>query len=95
MMKHTEILDVKTDLLLPYPRNARKHSPEQIDKIMTSITEFGFLTPCVIGSDNTIIAGHARVAAAKKLGLESVPCVLAGNNHYLAGILTGKHKEFV
>jgi ParB-like chromosome segregation protein Spo0J len=55
--------------LLPYARNARKHPPEQVAEIAASIKEFGFIAPCVIWSDNTLIAGHGRILAAQKLGL--------------------------
>lgn len=61
--------------LRPYARNARTHSPKQIAKIAASIDEFGFNNPVMIDRDNEIIAGHGRVAAAKKLGLDTVPCV--------------------
>ena len=63
------------DELLPYARNARKHSDEQIAQLAASIKEFGFLAPIIISEDNTILAGHGRVLAAKKLGLKRVPCV--------------------
>ena len=59
--------------LQPYERNARTHSPEQIDKIADSIREFGFLNPVLIDSNNMIIAGHGRVLAAKKLKMKEVP----------------------
>lgn len=61
--------------LAPYPNNARTHSDEQVDKIAKSLQEFGFLNPVLVNKDNMIIAGHGRVLAAKKLGLEKVPCV--------------------
>jgi hypothetical protein len=65
------------DSLIPYANNSRKHSPEQIDQIAASIREFGFLSPCVVAADGTIIAGHGRVMAAMKCGVKSVPCVVA------------------
>lgn len=64
-----------TRALRPYARNARTHSPKQIAQIAASIREFGFNNPVLIDRDGEIIAGHGRVAAAKKLGLDSVPCV--------------------
>ena len=67
----------KVSELIPYARNTRTHSEEQINQVASSIREFGFINPVVINSDNTILAGHARVLAAKKLGLECVPCLLA------------------
>lgn len=65
-----------TDDLIPYASNSRTHSEEQILQIASSIKEFGFLNPVLIDNDNGIIAGHGRVMAAKKLGLESVPTLL-------------------
>jgi DNA modification methylase len=59
--------------LKAYAKNSRKHSPEQIKRIEKSLTEFGFLNPVLIDKDNTLIAGHARVQAAKNLGLEKIP----------------------
>ena len=59
--------------LIPYARNSRTHSDVQVNKIASSIKEFGFLNPVLIDKDNGIIAGHGRVMAAKKLGLKEVP----------------------
>lgn len=61
--------------LIPYARNARKHSKEQIAQIAASIKEFGFLSPVIIAKDNTILCGHGRFFAAQKLGLTKVPCI--------------------
>lgn len=61
--------------LIPYIRNARTHSESQIAQIAASIKEFGFLSPILIAEDNSILAGHGRLAAARKLGLTKVPCV--------------------
>lgn len=61
--------------LIPYIRNARTHSESQVAQIAASIKEFGFLSPILIAEDNTILAGHGRLAAAQKLGLKQVPCV--------------------
>lgn len=67
--------DVKS--LIPYARNARTHSDEQVDQIAASINEWGWTTPVLIDPDNVIIAGHGRIMAAQKLGLETVPCMIA------------------
>ena len=64
------------DDLIPYARNARTHSPEQVNKLASSIKEFGFLNPVVISNDGGVLAGHGRIMAAKKLGLKQVPCVV-------------------
>lgn len=67
----------KVSELIPYARNSRTHSDEQVAQIAASIKEFGFMTPIIISKDNTIIAGHGRILAARKLGLEVVPCLMA------------------
>lgn len=65
-----------TAKLLPYARNARTHSADQVAQIAASIAEFGFTNPILAGSDGIIVAGHGRLAAARKLGLEIVPVVV-------------------
>ena len=65
-----------TAKLVPYARNARTHSDEQVAQIAASIAEFGFTNPILAGSDGVIVAGHGRLAAAQKLGLEIVPVVV-------------------
>jgi DNA modification methylase len=65
-----------TTRLIPYARNARTHSPEQVAQIAASIAEFGFTNPILAGSDGVIVAGHGRLAAAQKLGLATVPVVV-------------------
>lgn len=67
--------NVSIDKLIPYENNARTHSAEQIDKIVRSIEEFGFINPVLIDGDFGIIAGHGRVMAAKKMGMAEVPCL--------------------
>ena len=69
------IEQIKTEDLIPYARNSRTHSEEQTAQIAGSIREFGFTNPVLIDGRNGIIAGHGRVMAAQKLGLESVPCI--------------------
>ncbi len=64
------------DKLLPYVRNARLHSDEQVAQIAASIAEFGFVNPCLVGADGVLVAGHGRLAAARKLGLTTVPVVV-------------------
>jgi ParB family chromosome partitioning protein len=66
------------DALVPYARNSRTHSAEQIAQIAGSIKEFGFTNPVLIDADGGIIAGHGRVMAARKLGLTEVPCIRLG-----------------
>jgi hypothetical protein len=65
------------DSLIPYARNSRVHSNDQVKQIASSIKEWGFTNPVLIEPDGGIIAGHGRVMAAKLLGLSEVPCVIA------------------
>ena len=64
------------DRLLPYARNARTHSDEQVAQVAASIHEFGFVNPILASADRVIIAGHARLAAARKLGMTEVPVIV-------------------
>jgi ParB-like chromosome segregation protein Spo0J len=72
------IVQQRTDVLLPYARNSRTHSDEQVSQIAASIREFGFTNPVLVDSDNGIVAGHGRVMAAKQLGLTEVPTINVG-----------------
>jgi DNA modification methylase len=74
-----EYKTVLTASLVPYARNARTHSPAQVDKIAASIREFGFLNPIITDGQNGIIAGHGRVMAAQKLGLDTMPTIDAAH----------------
>ena len=67
---------VPIDKLVPYVNNARTHSAEQINKLRSSLREFGFINPVIIDGNYGIIAGHGRVMAAKEEGIKEVPCVL-------------------
>src|SRR5882762_6035543 len=64
------------DRLIPYARNARTHSPAQVAEIAGSIRAFGFSNPILVGEGADIIAGHGRLAAARKLGLTEAPVVV-------------------
>ena len=68
-----------TKLLIPYARNTRTHSSEQVQQIANSINEFGFLNPIITDGKNGIVAGHARVQAAQILGIDQVPTIDAGH----------------
>ena len=72
-----EWLSVET--LIPYAKNARTHSDEQVAQIAGSIKEFGFNNPVLVDKDNSIIAGHGRLMAARKLGMDKVPVVQLGH----------------
>ena len=77
MAKHTsEMKMVDINTLIPYVNNARTHSPEQVNKLRSSLREFGFVNPVIIDADNNVIAGHGRLMAAKEEGFTEVPCVL-------------------
>jgi hypothetical protein len=69
------IEQIATNDLIPYARNSRTHSDEQIAQVAASIREFGFTNPVLIDHDNGIIAGHGRVMAATRLKLDTVPCI--------------------
>ena len=64
------------DKLLPYARNARTHTDEQVAQVAASIVEFGWTNPILVGADGIIIAGHARLAAARKLNMTEVPVIV-------------------
>ena len=61
--------------LIPYARNARTHSDDQVARIAGSIKEFGWTNPILVDGENGIIAGHGRLAAARKLGMSEVPVI--------------------
>src|SRR5210317_587358 len=63
--------------IIPYARNSRTHSDEQVAQIAASIKEWGFTNPILVDVDGEIIAGHGRLLAAQKLGLDEVPCITA------------------
>jgi ParB-like chromosome segregation protein Spo0J len=66
---------ISVDHLIPYAKNARTHSDDQVAQIAGSMTEFGFVNPILIGDDGGIIAGHGRVMAARMLGVKEVPAI--------------------
>jgi hypothetical protein len=70
---------VPTADLIPYARNARTHSEAQVAKLAASIREFGFLNPIITDGKNGIVAGHGRVMAAQKLGLQTLPVIEAAH----------------
>ena len=78
-MTRLHVIDVQVEALIPYARNARTHSEAQTAQIAGSIREFGFTNPVLIDGARGIIAGHGRVLAARKLGMEKVPCIELGH----------------
>ena len=77
MKTTTEMRLVPITKLVPYINNARTHSPEQIQKLRSSLREFGFINPVIIDRGYGVIAGHGRILAAKEEGIAEVPCVFA------------------
>ena len=77
MKTTTEMQLISTEKLIPYVNNARTHSAEQINKLRSSLREFGFINPVIIDRDYNVIAGHGRIEAAKAEGISEVPCVFA------------------
>lgn len=89
MGKIADVQEVTLEKLVPYARNAKIHGSGQIEKLKSSIEEFGFLTPCLIDRDFNIIAGHGRVMAAKELGMSSVPCV------FIEGLTEAQRRAYI
>lgn len=75
--------------LIPYVNNARTHSDDQVTQIASSIKEFGFNNPILTDGENGVIAGHGRLLAAKKLGLETVPTI------ELSGLSEAQKKAYI
>lgn len=71
-----EIVNKKVSDLIPYVNNPRKND-NAVDKVASSIKNFGFKVPVIVDANNEIVAGHTRIKAAKKLGLKEVPCIVA------------------
>lgn len=71
-----QITEKPTGELIPYAKNSRTHSEQQIQQVAASIREFGFTNPVLIDDQDSIIAGHGRVMAAQLLGLPVVPCIV-------------------
>ena len=74
-MRDLQVRLVPLDQLIPYIRNSRTHTDQQIAQVAASIREFGWTNPILIRPDRVIIAGHARLLAARKLGLTEVPVI--------------------
>ena len=78
-MTNLQVVPWPVDTLIPYAMNSRTHSEEQVAQIAASIKEFGWTSPILIGADSVIIAGHARLRAARKLGMTEVPVIVLGH----------------
>ena len=84
-----KVTQVKTADLIPYVNNARVHSEHQVAQIAASIKEFGWTNPVLIDGDNGLIAGHGRLAAAQKLGMEKIPAI------QMAGLTESQKKALI
>lgn len=70
-----KVENIAVSKLIPYAKNTKKHDDKQIANVAESIRQYGFVQPIVIDKDNTVVIGHCRLLAAKKLKLKEVPCV--------------------
>ena len=86
-IENLEWRDVKD--LIPYARNSRTHSEDQITQIASSIKEFGWTNPILLDGDKGIIAGHGRLMAARKLGMDKVPVI------QLSGMTPTQKKAYI
>lgn len=84
-----EVIYKKVQDLIPYINNSRTHSEEQVNQIVASINEFGFTNPLLIDEKGSIIAGHGRLLASKKIGMEEVPCIV------LSGLTEAQKKAYI
>jgi len=84
-----QVIEKKVNELIPYAKNSRTHSDEQISQVMASIKEFGFTNPILIDENNGIIAGHGRLIASQRLGIDEVPCIV------LEGLTENQKRAYV
>lgn len=84
-----QIVYRKVEDLIPYERNSRTHSEEQIEKVVASIKEFGWTNPILIDEEQGIIAGHGRLEAAKRLGMKEVPVLV------LTGLTEAQKRAYI
>ena len=89
MAKIAKVQEVSLEKLVLYEKNAKKHPQEQIDLLERSIKEYGFINPCLIDKDYKVIAGHGRIAAAKQIGMDKVPCL------FVEGLTEAQYKAYV
>lgn len=73
-----EIIEKKIDQVIPYDKNPRNNDVS-VDKVAESIKQFGFKVPLVLDKDNIVVCGHTRLKAAKKLGIDKIPCIIAND----------------
>ena len=78
-LRNLQIQIWPVDRLLPYVRNARTHTDEQVAQVAASMRQFGWTNPILVGADNDVLAGHARLLAARQLGMTEVPVIQLGH----------------
>lgn len=88
-MKQYQNVTRLVDELIPYINNSRTHSDDQVTQVASSIKEFGFTNPILIDEDNGVVAGHGRLLASKKLGIDEVPCIV------IDGLTEAQKKAYV
>lgn len=88
-ISNLEVIYLKTEDINPYADNPRYHSEEQLTYLTSSIQEFGFTNPILIDENNTVIAGHGRLMAAKSMNLEELPTIK------LSGLTEAQRKAYV
>ena len=74
-MKAQKLEYIDIAKIIPYAKNSRTHDERQVSQVAASIKEFGFTNPILIDADNGIIAGHGRLMAAQRLGIDKAPCI--------------------
>ena len=89
MGKIAKVQEVTLEKLVLYENNAKKHPQDQIDLLIRSINEYGFINPCLIDKDFRVIAGHGRIEAAKQMGMVKVPCL------FVEGLTEAQYKAYV
>lgn len=89
MAKVAGVQEVGVDMLKPYRNNTKIHGEEQVEKLCRSIQEFGFISPLLIDRELNVIAGHGRLMAAKKIGMETVPCL------FVEGLTEKQRKAYI
>ena len=89
MAKIAKVQEVSLSKLVLYEKNAKKHPQDQIDLLVRSIEEYGFINPCLIDKDFKVIAGHGRIEAAKQMGMDTVPCL------FVEGLTEAQYKAYV
>ena len=83
------IVSRKVEALIPYAKNSRTHSDAQVAQIAASVREFGWTNPVLVDGESGIIAGHGRILAARKLGMDEVPCI------ELAGLTDAQRRAYI